>query len=441
MDISKFLNSGTTFLHGAARSVTLTVGAALVAGLAAQAQASERASQISDVARPADMTSLFYQQIGAPGSRDTIIVSTHSPSLKELMNQLPEPFSKAIEVRASITGTNPRIHSLESILGKQPGEAYSYRVALQGGTQSVCFTNAAEAIADKAEGGAGGINYVSLKTPGGIENIHSADDAMFHSTIHEIYHCTTRTDYAAKALAQHGENGISYGVAIDEMLADLAVALAYASREGSFDNGMASLRGMRAAGLSDLQHHTEDMLDIVIAKLDPGQAQGMTPAQIMQATQRIGLQLDPINNAELKAAYAKTAIEKTLLAKEVFGENPEIESLTEKTVQAIDAEFDLDTRGRAAKITEVILTLKIKNAALMHAMPGQGIASMESLADQLGTSLTAAQKARASVFDAGIFPDGPATSPVPSDANLSMGSHMDDLFSEHLQRFDSQMER
>lgn len=441
MDINKFLNSGSTFLHGAAKGVTHAIGAALVAGLAAQAQASERANQVSEVTRPTDMASSLYQNIGAPGSRDTIIVSTHSPSLKELIGQLPEAFSKAIETRAASTGANPRLHSLEEILGKRPGEAYSYRVALPGGTQVVCFTNAAEAIADKAQGSAGGIDYVSLKIPGGIENIHGADDAMFHSTFHEIYHCSTRTDYASKALAQYGENGVSYGVAIDEMLADLAVALAYASHEGSFDNGMASLRGMRAAGLSDIQHHTEDMLDVVVGKLDPIKAQGMSPAEIMQATQRIGLQLDPINNAELKAAYAKAAIEKTLLAEKVFGSNPQIERLAEKTIQAIGAKFDLDTSARAAKITDALLTLKVKNAALMHAMPRQGVSSMESLADQLGTTLTAGQKARAASFDAQIFPEGPAPSPASADASLSIGTHMNDLFSEHQQRFSSALER
>lgn len=446
MDVSRFLSSGTTYAHTSQSGVLAKVGAAVVMSLAlaAGAQADGRVSQVTDLVPPQDMISTFYQSVAAPGSDKLVVVSAQSAELNRILASMPTAFAKQLQARADATHSTADAAGFLRAVQRDPEAAFTYRLngsTLFGDQQTLCFVNAVEAVYQQTLVTQAGTEYFAIKTPGSLESIHTADDAMYMTTIHELYHCAADQMYGNLAQKSMGQAGAYYGGAVDEMLADLAVVMSHAATDGNFTNGMATVRGMRAPGLGDLEHNAEDMLEYVVDRLDASQMQGMTTPQIMAVVNQIASELDPLHNQTLKDLYAVSAAEKAELANRVFGPNEQRTDDVTAIASGLDADItDANPTARAHKVLDALITLNVKNAVLQRQLGASGVDDMSRLAETMGAIMPAYQQARAATFDASIAQGQTVTSPWPADESLKVGDRFGKLFSAHAQRMEAQQQ-
>ncbi|EPG8943890.1 hypothetical protein L4Z64_001297 [Pseudomonas aeruginosa] len=444
MNLAKFLGSGTTYAHTSKSSVLSKVATAIVASLALAAgvQAADRASLVTELQPPRDMISTFYQNLAAPGSRNLVIVSSLSADMNRMLASMPPSFAKLYEAQASAAHTTADAAGFMKAMQHSAEEAFNYRLsgrAIIGDQQTLCFVNAAEAVNERVHNTPRGQSYVVMEQNRALPTLHSADDAMYFSTLHELYHCAASQQFAYAGKQAFGPDGEYYGMAVDEMLADLAVVLNYAAADGSFYNGMATIRGMRATALADIEHNTEDMLDYVLERLDASQFQGKQSGEIMAMVNDIAHELNPLHNQELKDLYSVSAVEKVALANRMFGDNEALSKKTVEVAKAIHGKLDaVMPKARAMKLIDAVVTLNVKNASLHRELGMEGFKQVGLISKALHVELPVYQQARAAVFDASISDGLSTTSPWMADAQLKAGNRFTPLFVEHVQRMEQQ---
>ncbi|MBA1280412.1 hypothetical protein [Stutzerimonas stutzeri] len=441
MDISAFLRTGKTVVHASRNSLLAKAGAALVLSLAlsAGAQAEGRVNNVTELVPPTDIISIFYQGLVAPDDSRLVVVSSRSADMSRILNTMPNVFAQTLALRAAKAG----IHQVDAesfieAVGKHDDEAFTYR--LNGSTmfglgkqQSVCFINAAEAVYSQLYRTADGSLFYTAEAPGTIPSVHSADEALFVATIHELYHCAAVPFYRESAASTLGADAAVYGAAVDEMLADLAVVLNYAVQDGNFQNGLATIRGMRATALNDIEHNTEDMLEYVLSHLRADDFVGMPSHEIMGVVNSVARELDPIHNQDLKAIFATSATEKVALAERLIGPDEGITAELEGVHSALGTSSEsANPDARAAKLVDAVISLNVKNAGLQRKLGETGVEAMTNLADSFGIQLPMYQLARSAVFDVKAS-DGSLSSPWSADSALKATNRFSALFEAHQQ--------
>lgn len=423
------------------------VATALVATLAlsAGAHASDRVSQLAELEKPRDMISTFYQSLAAPGSNKLVIVSSKSADLDRMLATMPKSFAKLHEAQAEASHAAPDAAGFLRALRHSPEEAFNYRLSgkpLFGDRQAMCFVSAAEAVSEKVRSTSTGLQYYVVYPDRTLPTLHAADDMLYLTTIHELYHCAAETQYRFDAKDAFGPAGEYYGLAVDEMFADLAVVLNYAAKDGSYVNGMATVRGMRAAGLGDIEHNTEDMLDYVLSRLDASKVQGKQSGEIMSMVNQIARELDPIHNQALKERYSVSAAEKVMLSNQLLGRDETVSKTVAEVAQALHVNLDAaQPKVRAQKLIDALITLGVKNAAIHRDLGQEGFKQIGMLSQHLGIQLPVYQQARAAVFDVTVSEGANMSSPWPADAALKAGNRFEPLFAEHVQRMEMQSQQ
>lgn len=443
MDLRRFLSGGTTYAHAPKNSALAKVGAALVMTLAmcAEAQAESRAAQVTQMVPPSDLVSAFYQNLASPDSNKLLVVSSVSTDLSRILATMPASFAKQLQSTGGQDKGQDSSAAFIRAISSDPDHVFSYRLTgstLFGGKQTLCFTSAAEAIQNQTKYTPEGITFIPIKASGSMESIHNPGEAMFFTTSHELYHCAASNLFASAAQQQFGDAGKAYGLAVDEMLADLAAVLNYASQDGNFANGLASIKGMRAAGLADIEHNTEDMLDYVVSHLDPDQVKGMSSGNIMKMVNSIGHELDPMQNQDLKNLFAVSAAEKVSLSQRLYGENVELSSAVADTAKVLGVDLSAaNPDARAMKVIDATVTLNVKNSALHRQLDSKGVSDMTKLAEDFGVTLPVYQQMRAATFDTTVSKTN-VSSPWPSDSLLKAGDRITPLFNAHLASMEAQ---
>jgi len=443
MDLGKFLSGGTTYAHAPKNSALAKVGAAVVMTLAlcAGAQAESRVGQVTHMVLPSDLISSFYQSLASPDSTKLVVVSSSSADLNRILATMPASFAKQLQSRTGVDKGQDSGEAFMRAIRSDPDHVFSYRLTastLFGDKQTLCFTSAAESIQGQTKYSPTGVTFLPIKAQGSMESIHNPGEAMFFTTSHELYHCAASDLYAPAAQQQLGDAGEAYGLAVDEMLADLAAVLNYASQDGNFTNGLASIKGMRAAGLADIEHNTEDMLDYVVSHLDPNQAKGMSSGEIMKMVNSIGHELDPMQNQNLKNLFIVSAAEKATLSKRLYGENVALSAAIADTAKVLGVDLSgANPEARAMKVIDATVTLNVKNSVLKRELNSRGVAEMTKLAEGFGVTLPVHQQMRAATFDTSVS-DTNVTSPWPSDSLLKAGDRITPLFNAHVASMEAQ---
>ena len=443
MDIARFLQTGKTVVHAPRHSALAKAGLCVVMamGLMAGAQAGGRANQVVGMTPPTDMVSTFYQGLIAPGDHKLMVVSTLSSDLARVMAEMPAIFAKrlATSMKEQGAATDP-VEFMRSAHGADGAQfAYSlFGSTALGDQQSLCFVSAAEAVYAELKETRQGTPFYELKPALSLGSIHSADDALFAVTLHELYHCASDADYAAEAVKLLGPDALPFGTSVNEMLADLAVVLNFAAKDGNFVNGMATVNGMRASSLGDIHHNTEDMLGAVVARLDPAQFKEMQPHEIGRIVNLIGRELDPVNNLELKQLYATSTVEKFTLATRIFGDDPDTRAAIDATNTALGMRgLTPAPNARAFKVLDAMITLNLKNAKIQQQLGESGVEAMITLANKFGVELPVYQQMRAAVFDARVTSNGAVRSPIASDRALNPNGYFNQLFESHVKHMQS----
>lgn len=457
LNLQAFLSSGTTHVHtkqpsGLLPKLVAPVLAALIAGItagAAHAEASEviRASSLAKMSVELDEVSQLQQALAAPGSPNIKIISTNSPNLLAFLKNLPDrDYERAVNMAAQtarIDAPTPEqvAEFFNSNHGPTEGRAYSFkRMSLFGADQAFCFLNTYENYDSIAR--TVGEQYTYIPRLTGLSGVvyQPLHEGALAVLVHELQHCTnTDTTLERRATAALGEPGRIYAVAYEEMLSDLAVVLYMASQEGSFENGLAMTRATRGISFLDLEHNTEDMLDHVVATLNPEDFRGMPPHEIFQAVNSISKELEPLENDELRNIFAKSSAEKVLVGHRAFGKQPELArfehhfdtagSIATKLLKVVATEpIEPNADHRATKLINDLITNNLRSPELHRHLGIQTQENFKVMAEQMGVGLNLAQLARIAVFDPAFSPPGSnAVSPFPQDARLASINHIEAL--------------
>jgi hypothetical protein len=428
LDVGKFLSSGTTYVHAAAGSALAKVAAPMLLALALAvpgAQAADRANSVMQMQRPADMLSQVYQSLAAPTNDKLLLVSVNSPEMGRLVKTMPQPLSDLLNKRAVEAGVSLEdagLHEFSKLRDQDPDAPFVHRLNgynFFGARQSVSIVSAIESVYQGAMQTRSGQLFVS-HTPPGFEHVQPLREALHETTVHELAHAGVDRLYASAAAEAMDRGGVLYGMAVDEMLADLAVVMHYASVDGDFVNGLASVKSLRAAGLADVAHNTEDMLEHALAGIDPAKLQGIKPAEIYDLINHQADALDPLNNQVLQRLFAKSALEKIEVGMRVFGGDADVMADYRAVMKAFPVRGqDLDVPGRASKTLDAMLTGALRNPDLHRELGTFSMAEFQDIAGKMGVELTASQIQRIAVVDGNLTPVGsPNRSPFESDRAL-----------------------
>lgn len=450
MDLKAFLSGGTSYVHSpeGKGSLLAKVGGALILSLAASvgvsdALAQQRASTIAEVQRPTDVLSEFYQNLAAPGDRHTLVVSTKSPDYQQLVQSIPKPFYQYLNSKANGDGSFAfnRYFDFRG-LGYAPSDAFALtmnrtdlfdRMAGRQG-EKLCFINSAEATLEIAEKTREGREYARLPTE--LPFAMTAEDSLFHVTTHELYHCPGADIRYSFDLPSDAPRGLKlYATAVDEAMADLAAILHYASKEGTFADGLAVHSGLRSSSFNAVDHYSEDMVKHILEGMNPEDFKGKSSVEINQIVNQISKDLDPMNNQNLKDIYAHTVVEKIALYSRVFGPNMMLDIMSTEVNNALKSNpQDVNVERRALRVIDDLITHRVRSKELHRELGDDNMALFKHLANASGVELPVYQQARIATFDAQFSPPGsPHQSPLERDHDLVVLDHFNPLLTAYVE--------
>lgn len=425
MDIQAFLSSGTTHVHTkepqgnfakAAKAVVLALSLGAVATATAdttsagngQSAVVDRASSISQMPYAGDAVSVFYQALLAPGPADNVrVVSTRSTALMSVLQGMP-------------THIQDRLNSTPDILSRsvrtmdESPFAMSVGVLLesQKTNESVCMVNALESVGSHVKH-SNGAPYVGLaqlnvgadqlSAMAGLSPYEAAQVTM----IHELAHCEYNVSSEAHAAPPGSRLEMLFRTSFNETAADLAVALYYASKEGSFTNAQLALSSVRAT-TDNGDHSTLDMLDMVLSRLDPEAFKGMPINKLFQ-------HISPIMNGawndyrdDLRKAFLQEIVEGGLLHNRLTGESSAVNVPAERmeAFKTFVPGFTYNPYARAHEKLDSLLNHGLRNPDFQRQIGLITVAKVEDAARKMGVQPTPEQIIKARYLDPEFSPPG-----------------------------------
>jgi len=392
----------------------------------------------------------MLQATAAPGNPRIKIISTNSPHLLSFIKNLSPDIYKAASKMAAAEGEGGEL-SAEDIAdyykNNHPpfaGIAYSFKkpATVWGSpAEVVCMANTYENYDQIVQTAGDGSQYI-LRAQGlsGVvyQPLHEARTEVL---VHELQHCMSDSLGITKQsqAAMGDEAGALYATAVEEMFSDLAVVLYMASKEGSFDNAMAAMRATRGTAFLDAEHNTEDMLEYVVDQLHAEDFRGLAVSEIYDYVNSLSRKLEPALNADMRNAFAKSTVEKAMLADRIFTAPKVRQNNQERfavaqhqsqlaTQRIATVPLQIDVKGRGERIINDLIINNLRAKELHRSLGVQTEQSLGEFAALVGTRLRPDQLARIAVFDPKYSPPGSKnTSPVPGDERLASINHFDDL--------------
>lgn len=411
--VADFLRSGTTIVHSkevstpGAKALLRTIAAGVLASLCLAAPVSAadgRQAHLSDLAHLGqDSISQELQSLAAPGSTSVRIVSTSSADFMQFVDQAP-----AFLMRRSPELLDPQSRfwsAVERAGDRQFAIKLSEKKYLWSERETLCFVGGLEVVGADMVVSDSGLKYVDDAINGGPRVLQSAEEKLFFATVHELQHCRDVSGDALRrrAVAEFGEAGVLYGTALRELKADLAVALAHASKDGTFVNAVASLGAFRGASLADPEHATERMLGIVLQRLDASSYRGMHVAELYDAVEEIFTALDPLSNSQLRHAFVSEVAEKAELYERIQRRPATWADDAMKLLPALVLPGEhqplLDVDGRASRLVDVLLQNDLRHP---HILAEEKLRTSEmymALLGLVGGHASAQQVARMALVD------------------------------------------
>ncbi|HEP9773958.1 TPA: hypothetical protein VDW19_002578 [Pseudomonas aeruginosa] len=439
--IADFLKSGTTVVHSkegampGAKALLRTIASGVLASLCLSAPVSAadgRQAHLSDLRHLGqDSNSQQLQNLAAPGSTSIRIVSTASADFMQLVGQAP-----AFLMRGS-----PELQDPQSQFWTAAERAGDRLFAIKlsekkypwSERESLCFVGGLEKVGADMIISDSGLKYVDDSINGGPRVLQSAEERLFFAMVHELQHCrdVSGDDLRRRAFAEFGEAGRLYGTALCELKADLAVALAHASKDGSFVNAVASLGAFRGASLADPEHATENMLRIVLGQLDASSYRGMHVAELYEAVEKIFEALDPVSHKQLRHAFVTEIAEKALLYERIQHRPAiwadEAVKLLPALILSGESQPSLDVDGRASRLVDVLLQNDLRHPDILVEEKLRSSEMYRGLLDLVGGHATAQQVTRMALVDEVTAHGRQPVFQLPDDQGLGAEGYLDML--------------
>ena len=439
--VTDFLMSGTTVVHSkegstpGAKTLLRTIAAGVLASLCLAAPVSAadgRQAGLSGLAHLGqDSISQELQNLAAPGSTSIRIVSTSSADFMQFVSQAP-----AFLMRGSPDLLDPQSRfwlAAERGGDRQFAIKMSEKKYLWSERETLCFVGGLEGVGADMAISDSGLKYVDDAINGGPRVLQSAEEKLFFATVHELQHCrdVSGDDLRRRAIAEFGVAGKLYGTALRELKADLAVALAHASKDGSFVNAAASLGAFRGASLADPEHATEHMLGIVLQRLDASSYRGMHVAELYDAVEQIFETLDPLSNRQLRHAFVSEVAEKAELYERIQRRPAtwadEAMKLLPALVLSGESRPALDVDGRASRLVDVLLQNDLRHPHILAEEKLRSSEMYKALLDLVGEHATAQQVARMALVDEITAHGRQPVFQLPGDQGLGAEGYLDML--------------
>jgi hypothetical protein len=427
MDIQAFLSSGTTHVHTkepqgnfakAAKAVVLALSLGAASTAAADSPSAgngqgavvERAASISQMPYAGDAVSVFYQALLAPGPTDNVrVVSTRSSSVMSMLQSMPT------HIQERLNSTPDTLSRTVRTLDESP---FAMTVGVQWesltkkGGESVCMVNALESVGSHVKH-SNGAPYVGLaQLNAGADHLSamaglSPYEAAQATMIHELAHCVYNVSSEAHAVPPGIPLEMIFRTSFNEAAADLAVALYYASKEGSFTNAQLALSSVRAT-TDNGDHTTLDMLDLVLSRLDPEVFKGMPIDELFQHVTPIMNDAWNDHPADLRKAFLQEIVEGELLHNRLMGKSSAatVEPELMEAFKTFVPGFTYNPYARAHEKLDDLLNHGLRNPDFQRQIGLITVAKVEDAAKKMGIQPTPEQIIKARFLDPEFSPPG-----------------------------------
>ncbi|WP_326430383.1 hypothetical protein VQ574_20830 (plasmid) [Stutzerimonas frequens] len=425
MDIKSFLSSGTTHVHtkepqgnfakaAKAAVLALCLGATGAADNAMaeveQDYGMQQAAKVAQMPYAGDAVSIIYQALLAPEATASVrVVSTRSSSIVSMLQAMPKQIQQA---------TNSTPDSLLRLVDSMDDTPYAMTVGIKWkswmaeGSESVCMVNGLEVVGDHVQH-ANGAPYVSLAQLNvGADQLSSmaalsTSEAAQVTMIHELAHCEFNNTSLASAEPPGSKLEQVFRLSFNEAAADLAVALYYASKEGSFTNARLAISSVRANS-DNGDHTTLGMLDQVLATLDPEAFKGMPINALFQQVTPIMNEAWIEQNADLRKAFLEEIVEGELLHNRLNGHSTSmtVEPELLEAFESFAPGFSYNPYARAHEKIDDMLDHGLRNPDFQRQIGLITVAKIEDSARKMGVPLTPDQIIKARYLDPQFSPPG-----------------------------------
>lgn len=416
MDIQAFLSSGTTHVHTkepqgnfakSAKAVVLALAMG-VGSTAATTASAEQAQSVQQMPYDGNSVSMLYQALIAPEADSEMrVVSTRSSSVVAMLQAMPK------HIQDGLNNSPDLISSAVRELDNSPfanSVGVKWDSWVSKGVESVCLVNALESVTDQAKhvNGAPYSNLAEMTLPGDPLAELSAmtvSEAAQITMIHELAHC----EYNLKIEVEPTGDPLDtvFQTAFGEAAADLAVVLYYASQEGSFQNGRVAVGAIRGAS-NNGDHSTLDMIDEVLAHLDPADFKGMPINKVFQSISPIMNDAWHNHGEVMRAKFLQEVVEGELISGRLAGDT---DSLTLKAedlanLEKLSPNFTYNAYARAHDKIDQVLDYGLRNPDFQRQLGMITVEKLNSAANKLGVQLTPEQLIKGRFLDPAFSPPG-----------------------------------